>query len=57
MQPKKEVNIQVLKLLRDTHGDKAISPREWRTAYAIVREKAIAQTILWKQSNITIERC
>jgi len=57
MQQKKDVNLEVLKLLREQSNEKAFSPKEWRRAYSIVRAKAIADTVMWKQNNITIERC
>lgn len=28
----------------------------WKAAYGIVRQRAIDETIIWKQRNITIER-
>ena len=35
----------------------AVSPAMFKVAYKIVRTQAIADTLLWKQKFITIEKC
>ena len=52
-----DVKAEVLRMVRKTmEPGYPVTPKAWRMAYDMVRAQAIADTIMWKQCNITIER-
>jgi hypothetical protein len=56
MQVRNDVNAEVLKLIHRTAKPGAqITPKEFKQAYDLTRAQAIADTLMWKQVNITIK--
>lgn len=57
MQVRDDVNVEVLKTIRRTAKPGAkITPHEFRMAYDLTRAQAVADTLMWKQVYITIEK-
>lgn len=52
-----DVKSEVLKMARKTlEPGYPVTPKAWRIAYDLVRAIAIADTIMWKQIHITIDK-
>lgn len=57
MKMRDDVKAEVIRMVKIiTAPGKPVTQKEWRMAYKAVRLQAIADTIFWKQNNITIER-
>jgi hypothetical protein len=57
MQVRVDVTKEVLRMVkRIVPPGEQVTPKVWRIAYGIVRAQAVADTTLWKQTNITISR-
>jgi hypothetical protein len=54
----RHVQAETLRMVRKTlEPGRAITSKVWKMNYDLVRAQAIADTIMWKQNNISIERC
>lgn len=57
MHMRADVKAEVVRMIRRTvKPGSPVGPKEFRQAYNLVRAQAIADTIMWKQVHITIER-
>lgn len=53
----RHIKAEVLRTVRKTlEPGRPVTAKAWKMAYDLVRAQAIADTIMWKQRNITIER-
>lgn len=54
---RKDVNAEVLKMIyRVAKPGAAVTPSDWKQAYKMVHAQAVADTLIWKENNITIDR-
>jgi hypothetical protein len=50
-----DVKAEVLRMVQKSlEPGYPVTPKAWRMAYDMVRAQAIADTIMWKQCNVTI---
>jgi hypothetical protein len=53
----RHVKAETLRMVRKTlEPGRAITSKVWKMNYDLVRAQAIADTVIWKQLHITIER-
>jgi len=54
----RHVKAETLRMIRKTlEPGRPVTAKIWKMNYDLVRAQAIADTAIWKQNNISIERC